>query len=135
MSKRKTTEEFKEEVRSMYGDRYGLDLVEYVNNKTKVKLVCKKHGIFEMTPNCLLSGQNCPKCSQEELSKKMTHDCKSVVGRFKEVHGDKYEYDKVEYVNMLTKVCITCKEHGDFWSTPAHFLEGHSYPECAKAER
>ena len=34
MSKRKTTKEFKEEVRSMYGDRYGLDLVEYVNNKT-----------------------------------------------------------------------------------------------------
>ena len=135
MSKRKTTEEFKEEVRSMYGDRYGLDLVEYVNNKTKVKLVCKKHGIFEMTPNCLLSGQNCPKCSQEELSKKMTHDCKSVVGRFKEVHGDKYGYDKVEYVNMLTKVCITCKEHGDFWITPAHFLEGHGCPECAKAER
>ena len=135
MSKRKTTEEFKEEVRSMYGDRYGLDFVEYVNNKTKVKLVCKKHGIFEMTPNCLLSGQNCPKCSQEELSKKMTHDCKSVVGRFKEVHGDKYGYDKVEYVNMLTKVCITCKEHGDFWITPAHFLEGHGCPECAKAER
>ena len=46
MAKKKTTEEFKEQVRAIHGDRYGLDLVEYVNNKVKVKLVCKKHGIF-----------------------------------------------------------------------------------------
>ena len=62
MTKRKTTEEFKNEIRSMLGDRYGLDLVEYINNKTKVKLICRKHGVFEMSPNCLLSGQKCPKC-------------------------------------------------------------------------
>lgn len=53
MTKRKTTEEFKNEIRSMHGDRYGLDLVEYINNKTKVKLICRKHGVFEMSPNCL----------------------------------------------------------------------------------
>ena len=39
MAKKKTTEEFKNEVRSIHGDRYGRDLVEYVNNKTKGKVV------------------------------------------------------------------------------------------------
>ena len=135
MAKKKTTEEFKEQVRAIHGDRYGLDLVEYVNNKVKVKLVCKKHGIFEMTPNCLLSGQNCPQCAKEEHAQKMTKDYDYVIGKFKEMHGDRYCYDKVEYTNMLKKVCITCKEHGDFWMTPAHFIEGHGCPECAKAER
>ena len=135
MAKKKTTEEFKEQVRAIHGDRYGLDLVEYVNNKVKVKLVCKKHGIFEMTPNCLLSGQNCPQCAKEEHAQKMTKDYDYVIGKFKEMHGDRYCYDKVEYTNMLKKVCITCKKHGDFWMTPAHFIEGHGCPECAKAER
>ena len=78
MAKKKTTEEFKEQVRAIHGDRYGLDLVEYVNNK--VKLVCKKHGIFEMTPNCLLSGQNCPQCAKEEHAQKMTKDYDYVIG-------------------------------------------------------
>ena len=32
MSKRKTTEEFKEEVRSMYGDRYGLDFIQTISD-------------------------------------------------------------------------------------------------------
>ena len=122
MAKKKTTEEFKNKVRSIHGDRYGLDLVEYVNNKVKVKLVCKKHGIFEMTPNCLLSGQNCPQCAKEEHAQKMTKDYDYVIGKFKEMHGDRYCYDKVEYTNMLKKVCITCKKHGDFWMTPAHFI-------------
>ena len=39
--------------------------------------------------------------------------------RAKEVHGDKYDYSKVEYVNNKTKVCIICPEHGEFWQRPA----------------
>lgn len=135
MTKRKTTEEFKNEIRSMHGDRYGLDLVEYINNKTKVKLICRKHGVFEMSPNCLLSGQNCPKCSKEELSRSMTHNANDVIARFKAIQGDRYGYEKVVYEKMLKKVCFTCKEHGDFWMTPSHFLEGHGCPECGKMSR
>ena len=29
--------------------------------------------------------------------------------RAREIHGDKYEYDKAEYKNMKTKVLIYCK--------------------------
>lgn len=30
------------------------------------------------------------------------------------VHGDKYDYSKVEYVNSKTKICIICPIHGEF---------------------
>ena len=37
------------------------------------------------------------------------------IERARKVHGDKYDYSKVEYINSRTKVCIICPEHGEFW--------------------
>ena len=135
MARKKTLEEFKNDVQKVHGDKYILDDVVYVDNKTKVKLLCPKHGEFWMTPNCLLSGQNCPQCAMEELSKRMTHKKEEVVKRLKQVHGDKYVFDNIEYVNMLTKVTVVWPQHGEFKMTPAHLLEGHGCPECAKRTR
>ena len=50
------------------------------------------------------------------------------------VHGEKYDYSKVEYVNNSTKVCIICPEHGEFWQTPNNHLHGYGCPKC-KAEK
>lgn len=135
MSIRKSLEEFKNDVQKVHGNKYILDEVVYVNNKTKVKIICPKHGEFYMTPNCLLNGQNCPECAKESLSKRMTFQKEEVVQRLKEVHGDKYMFDDIEYVNMLTKVKVICPLHGEFYMTPAHLLEGHGCPECAKKTR
>lgn len=35
-----------------------------------------------------------------------------------EIHGNKYDYSKADYVNSQTKVCIICPIHGEFWQTP-----------------
>ena len=122
MARKKTLEEFKNDVQKVHGDKYILDEVVYIDNKTKVKLLCPKHGEFWMTPNCLLSGQNCPQCAMEELSKRMTHKKEEVVKRLKQVHSNKYVFDNIEYVNMLTKVTVVCPQHGEFKMTPAHLL-------------
>ena len=47
------------------------------------------------------------------------------------VHGDRYDYSKVEYESMSTKICIICKEHGEFWQTPYSHLNGHGCSKCA----
>lgn len=52
------------------------------------------------------------------------------VEKAKNVHGDKYNYDNVEYINNRTKVLITCKIHGDFYQTPAAHLLGQNCPKC-----
>ena len=52
------------------------------------------------------------------------------------VHGDKYDYSKVEYINCDTKVCIICPEHGEFWQTPyKHVNEKNGCPRCCKKNR
>ena len=40
------------------------DLIEYVNDKTKIKVICDVHGIIEMTPKSLLNGYGCHRCAQ-----------------------------------------------------------------------
>lgn len=52
------------------------------------------------------------------------------IAKAREVHGDKYYYDKVNYVNSSTKVIITCPIHGDFEITPENHL--HSKQGCNK---
>lgn len=46
------------------------------------------------------------------------------------VHGDKYDYSKVEYKTNATKVCIICPRHGEFWQTPNDHLRGRGCPVC-----
>lgn len=54
------------------------------------------------------------------------------IKKAREVHGDRYDYSKVEYVDNKSKVCIICPEHGEFWQNPANHLKGHRCKECAK---
>lgn len=51
------------------------------------------------------------------------------------VHNGKYDYSKVEYVNSMTKVCIICPEHGEFWQTHQAHARGNSCPKCANRKR
>ena len=53
------------------------------------------------------------------------------IKRAQELHGDRYDYSKVEYVGSKTKVCIICKEHGEFSQSPQKHLSGQGCPVCA----
>ena len=59
--------------------------------------------------------------------------------RAMQVHGDQYDYSKVDYISSSQKVCIICKKHGEeFWQAPNSHLMGHGCPLCAiefKAEK
>jgi conserved hypothetical protein len=55
-----------------------------------------------------------------------------IIAKAKLVHGDKYDYSKVDYSNAHTKVCIICPNHGEFWQTPNNHLRGHGCPKCKR---
>ena len=52
------------------------------------------------------------------------------IKRAREVHGNKYDYSKVEYTDYKTKVCIVCPEHGEFWQRPEQHYKGRGCPVC-----
>lgn len=123
-------DEFIKKARIVHRDRYNYSKVEYVDCKTKVKIICKEHGGFWQTPSNHIFGRGCPKCRAEKLSK-MTAPTKEVfIKKARLKHGDLYDYSKVEYINSSIKVEIICKEHGSFWQTPAKHLNGCGCPLC-----
>lgn len=53
---------FKEKSSKIHNNHYDYSLVVYKDSKTKVKIICSIHGVFEQTPNNHLKGSGCPKC-------------------------------------------------------------------------
>ena len=54
---------FIEKAKKIHGNIYDYSLVNYINNHTKIKIICE-HGIFEQTPKKHLFGQGCKKCNE-----------------------------------------------------------------------
>ena len=127
MSKKKTKEEFIKEATEKHHGKYDYSKVKYVNNKTKVCIICPEHahGEFWQTPNNHLNMHGCPKCGGVYVPTK-----EEFIKKARKVHGDKYDYSNVHYVNCMSKVCIICSEHGEFWQTPNRHINGAGCPKC-----
>ena len=136
MPKKKTTEEFIKKANKKHDGKYNYDKVDYKNNKTKVCIICPEHGEFWQIPNSHLKGNGCPKCANEangdKTRKRQTLKKEEFIKRANEKHDNKYDYSKVEYEGANTKVCIICKEHGEFWQLPYVHTRGSGCPTCGQ---
>lgn len=65
----KTLEIFIKDAIKTHGNLYDYSLVDYINSKTKVKIICKKHNVFFQKPIIHINGSGCPKCSKYFYSK------------------------------------------------------------------
>jgi hypothetical protein len=129
-SKRSSKEDFIKKAHKVHGDKYDYSKVDYVNSKTKVCIICPEHGEFLQTPYNHTRGQGCPKCKGDKIRESKTLTKKEFIKKAREVHGDKYDYSKVNYVNSQTKVCIICPEHGEFWQIPNSHLRSRGCNKC-----
>jgi len=64
------------------------------------------------------------------MSLKLTTE--EFINKAKNVHGDIYDYTKVDYKNYSTKVKIICPKHGPFYQIPGNHLYGNGCPTCGK---
>lgn len=112
--------------------RYNYSKVNYINNNIKVKIFCNKcRNYFEQTPHIHLSGSGCPKCAQKIKNLKKVYSLNDILLRFKKVHKNKYDYSKVQYNNIKTKVEIICNKcNKSFFQTPGSHLSGRGCPYC-----
>ena len=125
MGKKIVVNDFISKAKQIHGDKYDYSQVDYVNSRTKVKIVCPEHGVFEQLPSSHLQGNGCPQCAKiwseghkqnlqisSRKSRGMTTE--EWIKRARSVHGDKYDYSQIVYVNQRTKVKIICPIHGVF---------------------
>ena len=131
--RRLTTEEFIQRAREVHGNKYDYSKSQYVNAKTKINIICPKHGEFLQSADCHLNrGHGCPKCKAEKSSMKNRKSIKDFVIEARNKHNNFYTYNKAEYINNKIPLIITCPIHGDFSQSPNNHLQGKGCPECAK---
>jgi hypothetical protein len=127
-----TTEEFIEKANKLYNNKYDYSKVVYKNSTTPITIICPIHGEFLQKPNTHLTRIiGCPKCAGHD---KTTEE---FVKQAKKIHGNKYDYSKVDYKSALNKIIIICSLHGEFLQKATSHLSGNGCPKCreSKGER
>lgn len=122
-AQRLTDKEFIDKANSAHDNKYNYSKVIYINNKTKITIICNKHGEFKQAPDKHLLGNGCPKCAKESLSKLYSFTKDEFIECATKFHGNKYDYSSVDYINAKTKIKIICKIHGEFMQTPGSHLK------------
>ena len=129
--KKLTKKEFIERAKKIHGNKYKYSKVKYIDYETPVRIICPIHGEFQQSPNSHLHSYGCPKCGFEHINEHKKLTTEEFIKRAKKVHGDKYDYSKVEYKNNKTPVTIICPEHGEFKQAPSNHLNGNGCKKCA----
>lgn len=117
---------FLENSNTIHNYKFDYSEVVFINSRTKVKIKCPIHGVFEQIPYDHSRGSGCAKCLGYNRT---TEDLKV---DFRKIHGDTFDYSKVEFTKIKNKVIITCRIHGDFTQTPDNHLQGKGCAKCSK---
>ena len=130
MGEKVNTDIFIKRSKNKFGEFFDYSLTKYINKRTKLIITCPIHGDFEVLPYNHLKSDGCPKCVKEQYIKKNDSFIKDAI----KVHGNKYDYSKVDYKGNKKKIIITCSIHGDFEQIPIGHLRGNGCPKC-KSEK
>ena len=61
-------------------------------------------------------GKGCDKCARDLNRTKLSKTKEQFIKDARDIHGDKYNYDKSVYINDSSKISIECPLHGEFKS-------------------
>jgi hypothetical protein len=128
------TQKFISKAKAVHEEQYDYSKSKYIAASASLTIICSKHGDFSQAPSKHLMGRGCPKCGRLKAASKMSAGLDNFIYKAKKRHGDKYNYQHVEYINSHTKIAISCREHGEFYQMPAKHLSGQGCPSCGRTK-
>ena len=133
--KLKPFETFVDQANQVHGNVYRYYETAYEGAKSKTRIRCTVHGDFYQMPTNHLNGQGCPVCGREKRGQVRNERwLEGLLDKFREVHGDRYDYSDVDPTDSVTPISVICKIHGPFPVRPSNHLTGHGCPKCAKED-
>jgi hypothetical protein len=106
-----------------------------VKSNVKGKIVCKVHGEFWQVPSSHLQGSGCPKCAPINRIQNIPFTTRVFIDNAIKLHGSKYDYSNVKYINAFKRITIICPLHGIFFQSPKNHLCGRGCPVCGHTAR
>lgn len=126
-----TTEEWINLIKSKFNYNFDYSKVDYITNKTPVCIICPINGEFYSTPNNFINSvYGCPKCNDVVKHNRYKKTTEKFIQESIKIHGYKYNYDCVDYVNKEVKVKIKCPVHGYFYQSPSVHINGCGCQKC-----
>lgn len=127
-NKKRTTDEYKEEVFKLVGDEYTV-VGEYIATKTKIGMLHKNCGeVWYVRPSSFLSGTRCPSCSQRKSQDTFSTEIHDLTnGEFSVIGKYTKNNEKVEFQHNI------CNR--TFMKSPTHFFSRPICPWCYKEGR
>lgn len=127
-----TLDTFLSQAKEIHGEKYDYSNVEWKNTYTRITIVCPIHGEFRQLPqNHIRLKCGCRKCGREIAKEKVNkYSTLYFIEKAIAIHGNKYDYSKVQCFNATDKVEIICLAHGKFDQTANQHLQGHGCPKC-----
>lgn len=129
------TEIFIERANRIHNDRYLYTDARYRSAHHKVSIICKEHGRFTQRAFAHLSGQGCPICRYKTPKIGGRLSRQTILRRFKNQHGNYYDYSKMKYTTIFDPIEIICPIHGLFRQRPAEHIKGSGCQSCSLGNR
>lgn len=126
---------FIEKANQVHNSQYDYSEINYIKSSVPIKIICPHHGSFMQRPGVHLRGCGCPECA---VLKVKTHGVNRrvttahIIDKFKQVHGDVYDYSLVEYIRDDDKVSIICRVHGIFLQKASNHYNGKGCYACGR---
>ena len=129
--KRLSQEEALEKAKMSHnGENYLFDRFIYNGRHSKCVITCPIHSDFSIEYGAFIGGEGCPICGRDKAHISRRNKSYDVLKRCKDNNPKGYYFDNFIYHGMDKKSLFTCKKHGDFPCTPAHFIAGSGCPKC-----
>lgn len=130
----KKLDDFIAQSNEVHNFKYDYRNSNYINDSTKVEIICSKHGSFYQLPNKHIRGQGCPDCKVYKTSNTNIKKYSEIFpDKSSDIHNNFYDYSKTKYINAKTPVEIICPKHGLFSQVPSNHLSGKGCPKCKQS--
>ena len=116
-------QDFIQKAKVRHDDFYDYSQVNYENTHSYITIICGIHGPFDQTPAGHLGGRGCTACGILKYSDAQRFDKKKFITDSKKIHGETYDYSKIDYKGSNIPVTIICPKHGAFEQSYTHHVQ------------
>lgn len=126
---RRATEEYVEIASQKHNNFYSYDKTIYTRSIEKLIITCPLHGDFLQQAQSHLQGVGCNKCVRLRIAEQARKGKDAILKRFRETHGNFYEYELTDEIKTRDLISIECPVHGKFLQLVlVHYRSG--CPKC-----
>lgn len=127
---RRTPDQSLAQCKKRHGGKYDYSKAEFGTGHNKIEIICPDHGSFFQRLDAHIAGQDCPQCKGKKISKALIMSQDDWLDKAIEVHEDRYDYSRVNYIGWDRKVEIICPIHGSFEQRAGDHIKGKGCQKC-----